>query len=352
MKNLYVLLLALVGNIFSMSAQVIDVATNLNRPQLMEIKDNFLYVAQSQSGVISKIDISDSTYIATDIITGLNNPVGLKIYGDELYVTESYGNRIFKVDLTDPTLSQTDILTNIDRPSGIEIIGNELFFTIASNSNDKLMKVDLTDTNKTVIQLLGGLQDPVDIAAKGNELYISEFLGNKISKINTLSPSPTKVDVVTGGLNGPVALHFIGADLFVANFNSNKVSKVTVGQSLPISSTANVETVTNPYGLVFDGNEMYVSDFDTKIVTFNIYPVSTEPQIKRIDWSVFPNPAQNFLQIHNLEHPQYFSIISISGQVVQSGIARPNEYIEIKNIAKGNYLIRLENGTTKKFIKQ
>lgn len=350
MKKLYFILIALLGN-FLVTAQVIDVATSLNRPQLMEVKDNFLYVAQSQSGVISKIDITDSTYTSTDIITGLNNPIGLKILGDELYVTELYANRIFKVDLTDPNLTQIDILTNIDRPSGIEIIGNELFFTVASTSNDKLMKVDLTDPNKIVTQVLGGLQDPVDIAALGNEIYVSEFLGNRIVKIDVVSPNFGKVDVVTGGLNGPVALHFIGNELYVANYNSDAVVKVNVGQSLPILSTVNVESVTAPYGLIFDGNNMYVSDFDTKVVTFNIFPVATTPVQTEKQWSVFPNPAQEALQIQGLNIEQQYTIIDVTGRILQTGVINSNQNISIQKLTKGMYFIRLENGAVEKFMK-
>lgn len=351
MKSLYFVLIAFLSNLSITMAQVIDVATSLNRPQLMEVKDDYLYVAESQSGVISRIDITDSTYTSVDLITGLNNPVGLKILDDELYVTELYGNRIFKVDLTDPNLTQVDILTNIDRPSGIEIIGSELFFTVASMSNDKLMKVNLNDPNKIVTQVIGGLQDPVDIAARGNELYISEFLGNKVVKIDVVSPNFGKVDVVTGGLNGPVALHFIGNELYIANYNSNEIVKVNVGQSLPILGTLNVESVASPYGLVFDGNDMYVSDFDTKVVTFNIFPVTTNSLQIAQNWSIFPNPTQEFIQIQDLNLSQTYTIVDMAGRVLQTGVVYPSQKVSIQNLMKGMYFIRLENGEVEKFMK-
>jgi hypothetical protein len=41
----------------------------------------------------------------------------------------------------------------------------------------------------------------------------------------------------------------------------------------------------------------------------------------------------------------------MNGQVVQTGIAQPNERILIENLVNGNYIICMKNGSVGKFIK-
>lgn len=67
--------------------------------------------------------------------------------------------------------------------------------------------------------------------------------------------------------------------------------------------------------------------------------------------SIYPNPAENYFMIENLESSLPYKIYDISGKLIQTGIANQNQPILIDQITSGIYFIKLKNSITKKLIK-
>ncbi len=68
---------------------------------------------------------------------------------------------------------------------------------------------------------------------------------------------------------------------------------------------------------------------------------------------LYPNPAKNHIQITNLKTSENYSIYNLLGQKTMQGKTTPNTFIDISSLAKGMYLLKLENTqNTLRFIKQ
>ncbi len=70
MKQIYILTTIFLIGITNLKAQTIDVVTGLDNPLTLTLNGNDLYITESGSGKISKIDITDPTPTPTDVITG------------------------------------------------------------------------------------------------------------------------------------------------------------------------------------------------------------------------------------------------------------------------------------------
>ncbi|MFC2129173.1 T9SS type A sorting domain-containing protein [Bacteroidota bacterium] len=67
---------------------------------------------------------------------------------------------------------------------------------------------------------------------------------------------------------------------------------------------------------------------------------------------LYPNPSNNYLQISNLSERENLEIFSVLGKKVFEGTISNDEKIDIHELQKGLYLLKFENGSTHKFIKE
>ncbi len=66
----------------------------------------------------------------------------------------------------------------------------------------------------------------------------------------------------------------------------------------------------------------------------------------------YPNPAHDYIIIPGLEpEPLFFEILNQSGQIVKSGITFYNAKLDIADLSKGKYYIKLENNEVIPFVK-
>ena len=100
----------------------------------------------------------------------------------------------------------------------------------------------------------------------------------------------------------------------------------------------------------------YIQKSGNSIVNVNVIPngstgineVTSENTL-----SIYPNPAQNILNIENVKNNAEVSIIDISGKTVMS--IRSTKNIDISNLAKGMYCVKVIDNKTvivKRFIKE
>ena len=67
---------------------------------------------------------------------------------------------------------------------------------------------------------------------------------------------------------------------------------------------------------------------------------------------LFPNPSSERIKISGLTKSESYSIYNIIGSEITNGKIINNEFIEIKNLEKGLYFLKMENGITLKFLKK
>ncbi|WDF45729.1 T9SS type A sorting domain-containing protein [Chryseobacterium sp. KACC 21268] len=170
-------------NITDATPTPVDVLTGITgEAYSLQIKGNDLYYAQYFENKISKIDLSNPTPTPTNVVTGVGTPSGLFFDGDVLYISESVGKKISKINITDPVPTASTVVTGLeDEPYTSILYGSDLYVLLASVG--KIVKVDLSATNPTATDVVTGIALSRGMAIKDNYLYISDFIGNKISKL-------------------------------------------------------------------------------------------------------------------------------------------------------------------------
>ena len=319
----------------------------------------------------------------TELITGLDCDCGLAFKGDELYFTEYGSGKISKINVMQIDPTPITVITGLDGPLALAFNGNELY--IAESSGDKISKIDITDTTPILTTVISGLDWPVSIAIKGNELFISEFLG-KISKINISQILPTQTTLLNLGWVNKLVIN--ENDLYVAESYSNQISKTDIADTTP--NTESIAYINFSRGITFDNDYLFVSHYYENIVSKinllndetttlatglnnpsdleikdNILYIVEVNKITKLDLStlsvdhnnprnmfkLFPNPSNDIIQVSNLTEATGYKIYNLLGEQVLNGAISNDEFINIKNLSKGLYILNLDDGCTLKFIK-
>ena len=78
--------------------------------------------------------------------------------------------------------------------------------------------------------------------------------------------------------------------------------------------------------------------------------------LKANNISVFPNPANDFIEVTRVKSTAAYSLIAANGAILQKGILKTNEnIIKVEHLPPGNYLLLIEGGENQsviQFVKQ
>jgi beta-glucanase (GH16 family) len=98
-----------------------------------------------------------------------------------------------------------------------------------------------------------------------------------------------------------------------------------------------------------------IGDFNISRLIFNKIGTSIENRITDINnISLYPTPTSDFINLKNQKTSYSYSIINLLGKISQSGYINPGNTINISDLQKGTYFIKLYNESesgTLKFIK-
>jgi len=101
-------------------------------------------------------------------------------------------------------------------------------------------------------------------------------------------------------------------------------------------------TVTTSTSAVFGFDNLTINDTSTlSILDFNSENMKT-----------FPNPSSDFIQIPGLTKKTNYIIYNINGLEIRKGNISKYQKVDIKNLANGLYLLKLEDRSAVKFIKE
>lgn len=102
-----------------------------------------------------------------------------------------------------------------------------------------------------------------------------------------------------------------------------------------------------------DGNDFYndILIDDVRITNQSTLSTNDIAFIKN-DYTLFPNPSSEFIQLTGLTVKENYKIYNILGSEIKNGTISNNEQINIRNFTNGLYFLKFDNGNSIKFIKQ
>jgi len=136
-----------------------------------------------------------------------------------------------------------------------------------------------------------------------------------------------------------------GAPLNNARFFPTTASDWT-SNTVDLSAYDNVsDAIIRFRGISDYGNNLYIDDL---IVTSTL---SNEDIIDN-KVTLYPNPADDFIQVAGLESDKKFQIFNIQGALVLDGMLRNSDEIDIRKLSQGLFILKLEGSSAVKFVKK
>lgn len=278
--------------------------------------DNRLYVA-SHLSVVNTSDLSDidlateGAFLTTPIAAGGNTGICLLSEFDQV------GQRVWTT-------------YTYESLSDIHATEQGIF---ASGSTSKEVNIATENAWQSTLGM-NGMQETADAtlsvyALDGTDRYYSSYYGYDADE------SGSHIFPLSDG-----GFYLLGQILY----NETASTNMTTSGAFKETFDASEQIATGYRG-------MYVSRFATE-------PVSVSAP-KSIKWSVYPNPANNYLNIslENLQTDKIeYMIYDTSGRILQNSIlSAENEQIDVSGLSAGVYILELSlNGqkAKKQFIKQ
>ena len=280
----------------------------------LAIHNNNLYIAQLDGSNIYKIDLSENppNRILYKAVSGLN---GLAVKDNYLYFSTFFEGSIQRINLLENDPMVETIVSGFTLTTGITILGDELFFCDDefSNQGNHVYKINLNDVNPVPVELANSstIHRPTGIAIDGTNLYVSELVNNRISRID-LADNNT-VAVVLENVSNPRDIDIYDGYLYIAESSANEVTRVELSQLMPLS----VNEIKN----------------------------ANTPKI-------FPNPTNGTFEIEmtGLEDETEYTIYNLLGKKVSQGFIGTNNKVNVENLSKGVYFLKLSYGQILKFV--
>jgi len=356
----------------------------------------------SALGVVSTFAGSGAPSSTDGMGTGasFHFPAGITIDGfGNLYVVDYASHKIRKITPSgvvstlagNGTAGTTDGIgtaAKFNYPYGIAVdnSGNEY---VADSSNHKIRKISSSGVVSTFagsgiagsldgLGIAAGFDNPTGIVINTNgNIYIAD---RSNSKIRIISPAGIVSTLAGNGMSGMdydvsigleaifnqprgIAVDAMGT-IYVADTNNHKIRK--------ISTSGYTISPALPVGLVFDATTGTISGTPTATILATMFTITaynssgssattisletsvlgTKTFNNQQIFSIYPNPTNNELFVKSSSDEEVnYSITNTIGQIIQQGILKTNQPIDLANIAAGLYLISIKNESYK-FIKQ
>ncbi len=185
----------------------------------------------------------------------------------------------------------------------------------------------------------GGVQMAVydDNSGVPNNLIISSSLGTIDNEIISLPVTPT---LLQAGDYWVMAVYEIDGNSSTFNENSSEFvsyfQSLTYGAALPTNASdffviSGLEILY--YLEISCGNNLSIENFDLDD-----------------EFSIYPNPSFNYIQVSNLTKIEDYNIYNISGEIVLNGSISNTSKIDVRSLSTGLYFLKFDNGQKLKFV--
>ncbi len=365
----------LLFNFFISFCQTTPFSEQITNPKGIVKFNDDLYIAASADGKIVKVDINATPLVdVVDVVSGLNRPFGLALNGNILYIVDtdnvssSIPGKIYKVDVS---ISPTTLVEIYEfplsrEPRGAYVHDNKLY--ISEVNENKILVADiLNDPNTITPSLFTNVPSagPVGMVVDGISMYIAGRDDNGIFKVDDITSPPTNatklIDMSTLGLGagwqGPDFLDISDGYLYVSDrdaSSSNSSDGNIARINLSNNSAEFLSSASLPEGILVFENNLYVSEVNS-VNYFDLSLLSTDNYLENISNSAlnfYPNPTKDFLIISGLKSRQSFKIYNLLGKLVKSGQIANGERINVSNLSSGMYLLKLNETSVYRIIKE
>lgn len=154
-------------------------------------------------------------------------------------------------------------------------------------------------------------------------------------------------------VNVPSSVTSIGDYAFYGNYTLETFN-IDIAVPLAISSTVfegrnlSLVTLNVPTGSesAYTGTAIW-QNFGTINGTLNTDDLEKESAIR-----LYPNPANDYVFISGLKHPENYSIYNVVGKHITSGVVTNRNSIGINDLVNGFYFLKFETSQTIRFVKQ
>ena len=365
-----------------------------------------LYFSDKGNNVIRMVNLAGiiSTVVGTGVAGSLgdggpassaqlNRPDNIVFdAAGNLYIKETKNGKIRKVDVSGNISTYATIATSISRAAAMAIDG--LGNLYINNDNNVIVEKINTSTVATtyagMVSTQGGTGDGgLATAAKlwqafylttdvSGNLYIAEYQANTIRKVNNTGTITTIAGTFNStssqGFGGTVgdggaataaylstprgmAVNSSGDLYFAADYGKIRF----INSAGLINSIASGSNILNAELLIFDSfNNLYYSEASTnqikKISNLQISSTAEEVAGNKVNFSIYPNPANKSVNIHVIgsPHAKIATIVDVVGQTVLTmAINEIDTEININNLTRGIYYLSLasdRNMSTKKLV--
>jgi len=333
-------------------------------------------------------------YSQTTIFNEVFNSSGLAIEGDNLYIAAIFDNSIYKLDWTESNPTASVLVDNIDKPNDIAIYDDYLYACLNSNnsSGDRIVRIDLTASDPIAEDFVV-ISNPTGIVFRNNEMYVNS--GSSIYYIDTDSNNPTPLEIINDlevSVFGTIGVCIAENYLFVSEgdgivkYNidlTNPIREIVATGLKYVQGITNykdekllfvsyspdmiyeLDIVSGVYSSLFPSN--LITPFDIITSSNNLIFVSNIEggEVNKIDAGtlsaedldsqnlfIYPNPTSDFVNIQYAEEFNKAVIFNGLGQKVHEVEMKGDANIDIRNLPKGVYFLKIESQNLTKFIKE
>ena len=276
----------------------------------------FAYVANSTSGTVSVIDLSNNTVTSTIQVGRAPNAVAVNSAGTFAYVTNGNSRSVSVIDLS--TNAVTRSITVGQGPSDIAVNSAGTFAYVTNTDSDSVSVINLSTNTVTATISRGDQSGVFGVAVNpaGTLAYVTEFFNGVVGVID-LSNNTGTVAIQVGRTPLGVAVNPTGTFAYVANSASNSVSVIdlssnTVASTIAVGGGPTGVAVnsagTFAYVTLSTANSVAVIDLSSNDVTTTI-DVGPNP------YGVAVNPAGTFgyATSQNGDSVSVLGLLSVSG---------------------------------------
>ncbi|MDB4180958.1 leucine-rich repeat protein [Flavobacteriaceae bacterium] len=137
----------------------------------------------------------------------------------------------------------------------------------------------------------------------------------------------------------------------------SNLTEVTLNWAVPLPINSTVFLNVTLGGVALNVPEGTVSTYEAAAVWANFSPIqdctlSTNENNQKDIFSVYPNPASDFISVAGLKQTTAFEVYNILGAKVLKGSLSATGKTEVQPLTKGVYFLKLDGGTPLKFIKK
>ena len=286
------------------SSEDLELLQNSSVFRIAKHKNNLYYTDGSGTNIF-RIDL-DSDLISLVFIQ--DDPMaGVAVFNDTLYYSEWFGGEIHKINLNESPLNSEVLHSGLDTLNAMEVYNGNLYFI--ENTTGGIFRTDLTKETPTVDTLFfGEFVSPNELYTINDYMYVSDFLGDRVSRFNLKEANP-QIETV-------------------------------------------IENIIFPTGLTSDDNFLYISSFEgDQIFRFQLDIISSiEDNSNSTQPLLYPIPNNGILTVSNIENEEEYRIININGQIIQSGTIRNGHNIILESTSEKIYFVQIGRSPIRKIV--